>query len=63
MDKDMERIGKERHKIVRRRRQLATFIISMSVIVLGITAYRLIQPGSAADQNQKSFTIDTVTEN
>ena len=44
MDKDMERLGKERLKRVRRRRQLATFIISMAVIVLGITAYRLIQP-------------------
>lgn len=42
MDKDMERLGKERLKRVRRRRQLATFIISMAVIVLGITAYRLI---------------------
>ena len=41
MDKDMERLGKERLKRVRRRRQLATFIISMAVIVLGITAYRL----------------------
>ena len=50
MDKDMERLGKERLKRVRRRRQLATFIISMAVIVLGITAYRLIQPASAADQ-------------
>ena len=59
MDKDMERLGKERLKRVRRRRQLATFIISMAVIVLGITAYRLIQPASAADQNQKDFTIDT----
>ena len=38
MDKDMERLGKERLKRVRRRRQLATFIISMAVIVLGITA-------------------------
>ena len=37
MDKDMERLGKERLKRVRRRRQLATFIISMAVIVLGIT--------------------------
>lgn len=27
MDKDMERLGKERLKRVRRRRQLATFII------------------------------------
>ena len=63
MDKDMERLGKERLKRVRRRRQLATFIISMAVIVLGITAYRLIQPASAADQNQKDFTIDNVTEN
>ena len=43
MDKDMERLGKERLKRVRRRRQLATFIISMAVIVLGITAYRLLQ--------------------
>ena len=43
MDKDMERLGKERLKRVRRRRQLATFIISMAVIVLGITAYRLIR--------------------
>ena len=63
MDKDMERLGKERLKRVRRRRQLATFIISMAVIVLGITAYRLIQPASAADQNQKDFTIDNITEN
>ena len=63
MDKDMERLGKERLKRVRRRRRLATFIISMAVIVLGITAYRLIQPASAADQNQKDFTIDNVTEN
>lgn len=63
MDKDMERLGKERLKRVRRRRQLATFIISMAVIVLGITAYRLIQPASAADQNQRDFTIDNVTEN
>lgn len=55
MDKDMERLGKERLKRVRRRRQLATFIISMAVIVLGITAYRLIQPASAADQNQKDL--------
>lgn len=52
MDKDMERLGKERLKRVRRRRQLATFIISMAVIVLGITAYRLIQPASAEDQNK-----------
>lgn len=63
MDKDMERLGKERLKRVRRRRQLATFIISMAVIVLGITAYRLIQPASAADQNQRDFTIDNITEN
>lgn len=62
-DMDMERLGKERLKRVRRRRQLATFIISMAVIVLGITAYRLIQPASAADQNQKDYTIDNVTEN
>ena len=63
MDKDMERLGKERLKRVRRRRQLATFIVSMAVIVLGITAYRLIQPASAADQNQRDFTIDNITEN
>ena len=54
MDKDMERLGKERLKRVRRRRQLATFIISMAVIVLGITAYRLIQPASAEDQTSTS---------
>ena len=30
MDKEMERLGKERLKRVRRRRQLATFIISMA---------------------------------
>lgn len=35
MDKDMERLGKERLKRVRRRRQLATFIISMAVISAG----------------------------
>ena len=58
MDKDMERLGKERLKRVRRRRQLATFIISMAVIVLGITAYRLIQPASAEDQNKYEFEVD-----
>lgn len=63
MDKDMERLGKERLKRVKRRRQLATFVVSMAVIVLSITMYRLIQPASAADQNQKDFTIDNVTEN
>ena len=52
MDKDMERLGKERLKRVKRRRQLATFVISMAVIVLSITVYRLIQPASAEDQNQ-----------
>ena len=57
MDKDMERLGKERLKRVRRRRQLATFIISMAVIVLGITAYRLIQPASAEDQNKYEFEV------
>ena len=52
MDKDMERLGKERLKRVRRRRQLATFIISMAVIVLGITAYRLclLYTSDAADE-------------
>ena len=34
MDKDMERLGKERLKRVKRRRQLATFVVSMAVIVL-----------------------------
>ena len=63
MDKDMERLGKERLKRVKRRRQLATFVISMAVIVLSITVYRLIQPASAEDQNQRDFTIDSVTEN
>lgn len=63
MDKDMERLGKERLKRVKRRRQLATFVISMAVIVLSITVYRLIQPASAADQNQKNFTVDGVDEN
>ena len=46
MDKDMERLGKERLKRVKRRRQLATFVVSMAVIVLSITMYRLIQPAS-----------------
>lgn len=59
MDKDMERLGKERLKRVKRRRQLATFIISMAVIVLSITAYKLIQPASAEDQNQMNFTDST----
>ncbi len=59
MDKDMERLGKERLKRVKRRRQLATFIISMAVIVLSITAYKLIQPASAEDQNQMNFTDNT----
>ena len=36
MDKDMERLGKERLKRVKRRRQLATFVVSMAVIVLSI---------------------------
>ena len=36
MDKDKERLGKERLKRVRRRRQLATFIISMAVILFQI---------------------------
>lgn len=63
MDKDMERLGKERLKRVKRRRQLATFVVSMAVIVLSITMYRLIQPASAEDQDQKDFTIDNVTEN
>ena len=63
MDKDMERLGKERLKRVKRRRQLATFVVSMAVIVLSITMYRLIQPASAEDQSQKEFTIDNVTEN
>ena len=60
MDKDMERLGKERLKRVRRRRQLATFIISMAVIVLGITAYRLIQPASAEDQKNSHDLIDDI---
>lgn len=63
MDKDMERLGKERLKRVKRRRQLATFVISMAVIVLSITVYRLIQPASAADQNKAVFTVDGVDEN
>ena len=63
MDKDMERLGKERLKRVRRRRQLATFVISMAVIVLSITVYRLIQPASAADQNKAEFTVDGESEN
>lgn len=63
MDKDMERLGKERLKRVKRRRQLATFVISMAVIVLSITVYRLIQPASAADQNKAEFTVDGTSEN
>ena len=43
MDKDMERLGKERLKRVRRRRQLATFIISMAVILLRTDLYNLHQ--------------------
>ena len=30
----------------------------MAVIVLGITAYRLIQPASAEDQNKYEFEVD-----
>lgn len=58
MDKDMERLGKERLKRVKRRRQLATFVVSMAVIVLSITMYRLIQPASAEDQNKYEFEVD-----
>ena len=53
MDKDMERLGKERLKECEKTwTACTTFIISMAVIVLGITAYRLIQPASAEDQNK-----------
>ena len=55
MDKDMERLGKERLKRVRRRRQLATFIISMAVIVLGITAYRLYTTCISGRSEPKGF--------
>ena len=58
MDKDMERLGKERLKRVKRRRQLATFVVSMAVIVLSITMYRLIHPASAEDQNKYEFEVD-----
>ena len=58
MDKDMERLGKERLRRVKRRRQLAIFIASMAVIVLGITVGRLIQPASAADQDKAEFVVD-----
>lgn len=58
MDKDMERLGKERLKRVKRRRQLATFVVSMAVMVLSITMYRLIQPASAEDQNKYEFEVD-----
>lgn len=58
MDKDMERLGKERLKRVKKRRQLATFVVSMAVIVLSITMYRLIQPASAEDQNKYEFEVD-----
>lgn len=58
MDKDMERLGEERLKRVKRRRQLATFVVSMAVIVLSITMYRLIQPASAEDQNKYEFEVD-----
>ena len=58
MDKDMERLGKERLKRVRRRRQLATFIISMAVIVVGISAYRVIDAASAEVQIKYEFEVD-----
>ena len=60
MDKDMERLGKERLKRVRRRRQLATFVVSMAVIVLSITMYRLIQTASAEDQKNSHDLIDDI---
>ena len=34
MDKDMERLGTERLKRVKRRKRLAVFIVSMAVLVL-----------------------------
>ncbi len=61
MDKDMERLGKERLGRVKRRKRIAVIVSMLAVVVLGITAYRLIQPASAADQNQAEFTIDNET--
>ena len=58
MDKDMERLGTERLKRVKRRKRLAVFIVSMAVLVLSATIYRLIQPASAMDQDQADFTVD-----
>ena len=61
MDKDMERLGTERLKRVKRRKRLAVFIVSMAVLVLSATIYRLIQPASAMDQDQADFTVDGET--
>ena len=58
MDKDMERLGTERLKRVKRRKRLAVFIVSMAVLVLSATIYRLIQPASAMDQDQADFTVE-----
>lgn len=61
MDKDMERLGTERLKRVKRRKRLAIFVVSMAVLVLSATIYRLIQPASAMDQDQADFTVDGET--
>lgn len=61
MDKDMERLGTERLKRVKRRKRLAVFIVSMAVLVLSATIYRLIQPASAMDQDQADITVDGET--
>ena len=61
MDKDMERLGKERLGRVKRRKRIAVIVSVLAVVVLGFTGYRLIQPASAADQNQAEFTIDNET--
>lgn len=58
MDKDVEILGKERLARVKRRRRLAAVLMSLAVIVLSVTVYRLIQPASANDQDMKEYTVE-----
>ena len=62
MDKDIERLGRERLRRQRNRKNWSRTLIALAVIVLGITVYNLIQPASAEDKNKAEFTIDKESE-
>lgn len=58
MDKDIERLGKERLLRQKIRKNWGRVLIALAVLVLGITVYQLIQPASAEDKDKAEFTVD-----